>query len=67
METSAVLDRIGELIAQLKGYAFKLPAVVHLASVPTGVRHPGCGADTPTAIASPVVRVLPGTDSSATK
>ena len=38
METSAVLDRIGELIAQLKGYASKLPAVVHLASVPTGVK-----------------------------
>ena len=38
METSAVLDRIGELIAQLKGYAAKLPTVVHLASVPTGVK-----------------------------
>ncbi|MBP6605436.1 MAG: hypothetical protein KA240_07100 [Nitrospira sp.] len=38
METSAVLDRIGELIAQLKGYASKLPAVVHLASVPTGIK-----------------------------
>lgn len=38
METSAVLDRIGELIAQLKGYASKLPPVVHLASVPTGVK-----------------------------
>ncbi len=38
METSAVLDRIGELIAQLKGYASKLPTVVHLASVPTGVK-----------------------------
>ena len=38
MEISAVLDRIGELIAQLKGYAAKLPAVVHLASVPTGVK-----------------------------
>ena len=38
MEISAVLDRIGELIAQLKGYASKLPAVVHLASVPTGVK-----------------------------
>jgi hypothetical protein len=38
METSAALDRIGELIAQLKGYASKLPTVVHLTSVPTGVR-----------------------------
>lgn len=38
METSAVLDRIGELIAQLKGYASKLPTVVHLASVPTGIK-----------------------------
>ncbi|MCS6317901.1 MAG: hypothetical protein H8K05_09050 [Nitrospira sp.] len=38
METSAVLDRIGELIAQLKGYAAKLPTVVHLASVPTGIK-----------------------------
>lgn len=38
MEISAVLDRVGELIAQLKGYASKLPTVVHLASVPTGVK-----------------------------
>ena len=38
-----------------------------LASAPTVVLHPGCGADKPTAIASPVVRVLPGTDNSATK
>ena len=38
METNAVLDLLGELLAQLKGYASKLRAVVHLASVPSGIK-----------------------------
>ena len=38
MQVNAVLDLFGDLLAQLKGYASKLPAVVHLASVPTGVK-----------------------------
>jgi hypothetical protein len=38
METNAVLDLLGELLAQLKSYASKLPAVVHLASVPSGIK-----------------------------
>ncbi len=38
METNAVLDLLGELLAQLKSYAAKLPAVVHLATVPSGIK-----------------------------
>ncbi len=38
MEANTVLDLLGELLAQLKGYAAKLPAVVHLASVPSGIK-----------------------------
>ena len=38
MQTADVLDAIGGLTAQLKTYAAKLPPVVHLAVVPTGVR-----------------------------
>jgi hypothetical protein len=38
MQMNAVLDLFGDLLAQLKSYAAKLPAVVHLASVPTGIK-----------------------------
>jgi hypothetical protein len=38
MHTGDVLDAIGGLSAQLKSYAAKLPPVVHLAAVPTGVK-----------------------------
>ena len=38
MQTADILDAIGGLAAQLKTYAAKLPAIVHLAAVPTGVK-----------------------------
>jgi hypothetical protein len=38
MQTADVLDAMGGLVAQLKVYATKLPPIVHLSSVPTGVR-----------------------------
>jgi hypothetical protein len=38
METSDVLDAMGGLVAQLKIYAAKLPPIVYLSAVPTGVR-----------------------------
>jgi hypothetical protein len=38
MQTADVLDTIGGLAAQLKAYAAKLPAVVHLTAVPSGVK-----------------------------
>jgi hypothetical protein len=38
MDTEKLLDTIGALTSRLKGYAVKLPAIVHLSSVPTGVR-----------------------------
>jgi hypothetical protein len=38
MQTADVLDVIGGLTSQLKLYAAKLPPVVHLAAVPTGVK-----------------------------
>jgi hypothetical protein len=38
MRTGDVLDAIGGLSSQLKSYAAKLPAIVHLTVVPTGVR-----------------------------
>jgi len=38
MQTADVLDAIGGLVSQLKGYAAKLPPIVHLATVPTGVK-----------------------------
>jgi hypothetical protein len=38
MQTTDILDAIGGLIAQLKLYAAKLPPIVHLAAVPTGVK-----------------------------
>lgn len=38
METGDVLDTIGGLISQLKAYAAKLPAIVHLTAVPTGIK-----------------------------
>jgi len=38
MQTADVLDAIGGLVSQLKGYATKLPPIVHLATVPTGVK-----------------------------
>ncbi|TKS58931.1 MAG: hypothetical protein EWM72_02583 [Nitrospira sp.] len=38
MQTADFLDAIGGLISQLKAYAAKLPPIVHLAAVPTGVK-----------------------------
>ena len=38
MQTGEVLDAIGGLSSQLKSYAAKLPAVVHLSIVPTGIK-----------------------------
>lgn len=38
MQTADVLDVIGGLSAQLKAYAAKLPSIVHLKAVPTGVK-----------------------------
>ena len=38
MQTTDVLDAIGGLTSQLKTYAAKLPAIVHLTVVPTGIR-----------------------------
>jgi hypothetical protein len=38
MQTDDVLDVIGGLVAQLKIYAAKLPPIVHLSAVPTGVK-----------------------------
>lgn len=38
MQTADVLDVIGGLTSQLKLYAAKLPPVVHLTAVPTGVK-----------------------------
>jgi hypothetical protein len=38
MQTADLLDTIGGLTSQLKVYAAKLPPVVYLATVPTGVK-----------------------------
>jgi hypothetical protein len=38
MKTGDVLDAIGGLSSQLKTYAAKLPAIVHLTVVPTGIK-----------------------------
>ena len=38
MQTADVLDAMGGLVAQLKTYASKLPPIVHLSAVPTGVK-----------------------------
>ena len=38
MQTADILDAIGGLTAQLKTYAAKLPPIVHLTAVPTGVK-----------------------------
>jgi len=38
MQTGDVLDTIGGLSSQLKTYAAKLPAIVHLTVMPTGVK-----------------------------
>lgn len=38
MQTGEVLDALGGLSSQLKSYAAKLPAVVHLSVVPTGIK-----------------------------
>ena len=38
MRTGDALDAIGGLSSQLKTYAAKLPAIVHLTVVPTGIR-----------------------------
>jgi hypothetical protein len=38
MDTSAVLETIGGLTSQLKTYAAKLPAVVHMSIVPSGYK-----------------------------
>jgi len=38
MQTADVLDAVGGLTSQLKAYASKLPPIVHLTAVPTGVK-----------------------------
>ncbi len=38
MQTADVLDAMGGLVAQLKNFAAKLPPIVHLSVVPTGVK-----------------------------
>lgn len=38
MQTADVLDTIGGLTSQLKTYAAKLPSIVHLTAVPSGVK-----------------------------
>ena len=38
MQTGEVLDAIGGLSSQLKAYAAKLPAIVHLTVVPSGIK-----------------------------
>lgn len=38
MQTADVLDAIGGMTSQLKTYAAKLPEVVHLTAVPTGIK-----------------------------
>lgn len=38
MHTADLLDTIGGLTSRLRTYATKLPAVVHLTAVPTGVK-----------------------------
>ena len=38
MQTGDVLDVIGGLSSQLKTYAAKLPAIVHLTVMPTGIK-----------------------------
>ena len=38
METGDVLDAIGGLTSQLKSYAARLPAIVQLTAVPTGIK-----------------------------
>jgi hypothetical protein len=38
MKTADILDVIGGLTSQLKLYAAKLPPIVHLSAVPTGVK-----------------------------
>ena len=38
MDTSVVLETIGGLASQLKTYAAKLPAVVHMSVVPSGYK-----------------------------
>ncbi len=40
MQTADFLEALGGLTAHLKSYASKLPPVVHLAAVPTGVKPP---------------------------
>jgi hypothetical protein len=43
MLTAAVLDAVGGLLSHIKLYAAKLPPVVHLSAVPSGVK-PSCEA-----------------------
>ena len=38
MQTDAVLDVMGGLVAHLKIYAVKLPPIVHLSAVPSGIK-----------------------------
>ena len=38
MQTADALDALGGLLSQLKAYAAKLPPIVHLTAVPTGVK-----------------------------
>lgn len=38
MQTADVLDVIGGLLSQVRTYAAKLPPIVHLTAVPTGIK-----------------------------
>lgn len=38
MQTADLLDAVGGMTAQLKSYAAKLPPIVHLTAVPTGIK-----------------------------
>ncbi len=38
MDSPQLLDVIGGLVSHLRGYAAKLPAVVHLAAIPSGIK-----------------------------
>ena len=38
MQTGDALDAIGGLVSQLKMYAARLPAIVHLTVVPSGIK-----------------------------
>lgn len=61
MLTAELLDAIGGLTSLIKGYAEKLPPVVHLRAVPTGVKPSAESIDQYEAIASRVRSQSAGT------